>query len=98
MKIDKIKNRLKIESNLQLMMIFLVFSLAGTLILFEKKIIYNSLGFNELRFEIRTIIYVIMIIPLYQFNLILLGNILGQGKFFNNYSKFFFKRFLKRKK
>ena len=79
----RLKEKWGIKSNLQLVLILIVFSLAGSSILFVKPIWYNIFGVTEstpgwLRFTI----WLAMVFPTYQVFLLIYGFLLGQFEFF----------------
>ncbi len=82
----------------QLLVILLVFALTGTTILFLKKpVVAFFVGEGEKSVWF-TIIYLILILPIYNLFLLLYGFLLGQGKFFWEYEKKFFRRIFGRNK
>jgi hypothetical protein len=83
----KIFNQLKlkwgIESNLQIIAILVVFTLAGPTVVFIKNWYFNILGFdNATSMATKTIAYLLFIFPAYQVLLLLYGFLLGQFRFF----------------
>ena len=81
--IEKLINLFKVESAKQLIIVFLVFSITGSLSVFLGEHIINFLfqdGFeNNLFFWISRIV---IIFPLYQVLLIIVGTIFGEFKYF----------------
>ncbi|VAX35643.1 hypothetical protein MNBD_UNCLBAC01-275 [hydrothermal vent metagenome] len=64
-------------------MIMFVFSLAGMSITFVRKPIFHMIGITaDTSLWIKTLIYIPLIIPIYQLNLMIFGTLLGQFKFF----------------
>ncbi|RZN83354.1 MAG: diacylglyceryl transferase [Winogradskyella sp.] len=85
----KLKQRWGIESNFQLFIILLVFSLNGSLSLFFAKPILTFLGItietlNPILFWALRILVVFIV---YQFLLVALGALFGQYKFFWKFEK-----------
>ena len=81
--IDKLKNKWNIQSNWDFIAIMLVFSLAGMSIGFFRRPIFHALGITaETPLWIKVVIYIPLIVPIYQMNLIIYGFLLGQFKFF----------------
>ena len=71
------------QKQLDFFMINVVFALAGMSIGFERKPIFDLLGITpETAFWIKVVVYIPLIIPLYQLNLIVFGFLLGQFDFF----------------
>jgi hypothetical protein len=78
-----LKKKWNIESNWDLTMILLVFTLAGTSITFMRKPIFHLLGIeSDTALWIKVAVYIPLIFPLYQLNLIIYGTLLGQFRFF----------------
>ena len=81
--LEHLKEKWEIGSNVDLFMIMLVFSLAGSAISFVRKPIFHALGITEhTPFWIKVLVYLPLIPPIYQINLLIFGAILGQFKFF----------------
>jgi len=81
--LEKLKTKWGIESNLQIVIILVVFSLAGFTVVFLRKAYFNFLGFNDTTpFWIKTIAYLLFIFPAYQVTLLGYGTLLGQFHFF----------------
>lgn len=91
---EKLKQRWGIESNFQIVIIFLVFAINGSFAVYIANPITNFLGIakettNPLIFwPIR--IFVVFIV--YQITLVIVGTIFGQKKFFWNMEKKMLKR------
>tara|TARA_R110000868_G_scaffold235273_8_gene489127 strand:- start:32930 stop:33253 length:324 start_codon:yes stop_codon:yes gene_type:complete len=93
--IDKLKNRWQIESNLQVIIILIVFACTGTTAMYAKEFVFNLLGVTpELPFWLRIIIWIVTILPLYNVLLFIYGTLFGQRKFFTWFLKKTFGRFL----
>jgi hypothetical protein len=91
---EKLKKRWHIESNYQLFIILLVFSINGSLAVAIAKPILNSVGItlaflNPIVFWTMRIILMFII---YQVLLIVIGTLFGQHKFFWNMEKKMLKR------
>jgi len=94
---QKLKTKWNINSNLDFWMIMLTFSLAGMTIGFERRPIFHALGITpETPFWIKALIYIPLIPPIYQVNLLVFGFLLGQFPFFLEKEKKI-GRFLKKK-
>ncbi|WP_075590260.1 DUF6787 family protein [Labilibacter marinus] len=96
--LEKLKQRWGIESNLQVILILIVFSVTGSAAVYVKKIIFDLIGIDSdtsLWFKIP--MYVLTIIPAYQILLLVFGFIFGQFTFFYNFQKKSFGRFIKKK-
>ena len=86
---NKLKERWGISSNFQLVVIFIVFAINGSL---SAKISYFLMDYIGLTKEnINTFLYyfilIILVMPLYPFLLIVIGFLFGQFQFFFNFSK-----------
>jgi hypothetical protein len=82
--LEKLKNKWKIESNLQLATIIVVFAINGSLSARISKIFISALGFqtNDLAWYFYYPLLLILVLPLYPFLLICTGFVFGQFKFF----------------
>ena len=80
---DRLKARWGLQSNYQVVAVFLVFSLAGSMILPVRKFLFHLLQYNEQTpFWLKTITWLIIVFPTYQFFLLVFGSLLGQFRFF----------------
>lgn len=80
---NKLKTKWKINSNWQLLLIFLVFSLAGFSVVKFRKLFFMLVGIeDDTALWIKTITYILFIFPAYQLLLLLYGFLLGQFSFF----------------
>ncbi len=90
----KLKQRWGIESNFQLLIIFIVFSINGTLAVFLVKPITEFINLSKettapiLYWPVR----IILIFVIYQITLVIVGAIFGQKNFFWNMEKKMLKR------
>ena len=81
--IQKMKTRLGVASNVDLVMILLVFSLAGSSVVFVRKPVFYFMGIQpETPMWIKILVYIPLIVPVYQLNLLVWGFLLGQFPFF----------------
>lgn len=93
--INKLKARWQIESNWQVIVILIVFACTGTTAMYAKEFVFGLLGVSpDLPFWVRTIIWIVTILPLYNVLLIVYGTLFGQRKFFWWFLKKTFGRFL----
>jgi hypothetical protein len=83
------KQRWQIKSNLQLIIILLVFALTGSTAAYLSKPILGALDItkNSVGVLFYYLLYVILIFPIYQLLLLLYGWILGQFRFFYAFEK-----------
>ncbi|WP_298479991.1 DUF6787 family protein [uncultured Maribacter sp.] len=91
---EKLKQRWGLDSNIQIILVLIVFSITGSAAVFLAKPILNSIGLVRETFPEAwwgTIIYVILriliIFPIYQVLLVVFGWLFGQFKFFWNFEK-----------
>ena len=78
-----LKEKWQIKNNVDFFLIMLVFSLAGSFVCAFRPPLFHLLGIGKqtpLWFKI--IIYIPLIMPLYQLGLLFFGFLLGQSKFF----------------
>lgn len=89
----------KTKNNTQLFLVFLVFSITGSLSVLVSKPIIDLLKYSEYINNEFLIVFlrVLIIFPLYQFILILVGAIFGQFDYFWSFQKKFFKKLIIKK-
>ena len=92
--INKIKIKWGIKSNLQLLIIFLVFGVTGSTSVWVSKPILDFVGLEQS--AVSALVYwpirIIIIFPVYQILLLIIGSIFGQSKFFKNFIKKMFQK------
>ena len=80
---DKIFKIFKVESYFRLFVIFLVFGITGSLSVYlGKYILIGIFSENFIENDYFWIIRLLMIFPLYQFLLIIIGSIFGEFRYF----------------
>ena len=86
---DKLKQRWGIDSNFQIVIIFIVFAINGSLAVYLTNPITNLIGIHKETTE--PLIYwpvrILVIFIVYQITLVIVGTIFGQKKFFWNMEK-----------
>lgn len=88
-----LKNRWKIESNLQFLAILIVFSITGMSTLWVRKGVWWLIGIEPATpFWIKLLMYIFIIFPAYQIMQLLYGFLFGQFKFFWEFEKKMFRR------
>ena len=94
--LNKLKEIFKVKNNLQLVIVFLVFGVSGSLSVYVSKPALSFLDINRFFNNdiIILIIRVFVIFPLYQIILITVGTLFGQFNYFWSFQKKFFKKFL----
>ena len=86
--LNKLKLRWKVDSNIQLIIILIVFSVSGSATLFIKNYLFHWINYDpEWPFILKAIIYILTIIPIYQITLLLIGTLFGQFDFFWRFEK-----------
>lgn len=92
--IDKLQQRWKVGSAFQVIIILVVFACTGFTVLFVKKPVLEYLvGEGDMPLWI-SIVYYLLILPIYNILLLFYGLILGQFSFFWTFEKRFFLRLL----
>lgn len=88
------KERWEIKSNFQLLIILVVFSVTGSSVLYVRKGVFFLLGITqETDLWVRTIVYILTIIPAYYVMLLVVGFLFGQFKFARPFEKKMLNRF-----
>ncbi|WP_020403541.1 DUF6787 family protein [Gracilimonas tropica] len=90
---EKLKSKWEIDSNWQVLVILLVFSVAGMSVVFVRKFVFSVLGITESDpLWLKTLIWLFTIPPTYHVLLLIYGTLFGQFQFFWG----FFKKTLRR--
>lgn len=92
MKVDGIQEKLKrhwgISNSLQVLVILIVFAMAGFSTLCIHRQINTLLGIDhDSNFWLRLLVFLVLILPLYTAILYIYGIVLGQRKFFKKFIK-----------
>ena len=92
--IDKVKNKWGLRSNLQLIKIFVVFGITGSVSLLISGLILNFIKLEQVTSMswVYWLVRIVIIFPIYQVLLITIGAIFGESKFFKNFIKKIFRR------
>ena len=80
--IDKLKKKWGIPRTIDIILILIVFSLAGMSIVYVRVPVFEVLGIGDTHFAIKTIVYILIVFPAYQLFLLFYGLLLGQFRFF----------------
>ena len=92
--LQKLKNRWEIESNFQLILILLTFSITGSLSVMVRQPIFEYLNIDaSTSLWVKIPLSLLIITPSYQILLIIVGSILGQFNFFWAFEKKMLSRF-----
>lgn len=97
--LKKLKQRWNIQNNIQVIIILTVFAITGSATVYLKKIIFDLIEITpETHFLIKVPVYILVILTVYNLLLLIVGFVFGQFRFFWEFEKKFFSRFLLRKK
>lgn len=92
----RLQDKWKLKNMAQVILVLWVFACTGTTVLFIKEPIFNLLGVSMEKGGLwKTILYLLLVLPLYQIILLIYGFIFGQFRFFWEKEKQFFKRMLR---
>lgn len=92
--INRLKKRWGINSNLQIFLILIAFSITGSLTLVVKNLFFQLIGVDsETPLYLMIPLYILSIIPIYWVLLFIVGSLLGQFRFFYNFGKKSISRF-----
>lgn len=97
---EKLKKRWGIDSNFQIIIIFIVFAITGSSSVYVAKPFLELIGLKRALFPqgiwwgglVYTFLRLIIIFPIYQVLLVVFGWLFGQFKFFWNFEKKMLKR------
>lgn len=94
--LEKLQAKWNLKSLQQVILVLVVFALTGFTILFIKKPIFDFLGISMEKGGFwKTVLYLLLVLPLYQIILLIWGFIFGQFSFFWEKEKEFFRRIKK---
>lgn len=97
--LEKLKRRWNIQNNFQVIIILTVFAITGSATVYLKKIIFDLIEITpETHFGIKIPVYILVILIVYNVLLLAVGLVFGQFRFFWEFEKKFFSRFLFRRK
>lgn len=92
--IEKLQERWNAKNGFQVFLILLVFACTGfTVVLIKRPLFHYWFGQNEIPVA-ASVIYYVLILPIYNLFLLLYGFVFGQFQFFWNFEKKFFLRIL----
>jgi hypothetical protein len=94
--IDKLKSRWKVGSALQVVIILIVFACTGFTVLLLKRPIFNYMFADNAVPWWASVIYYILILPIYNIILLFYGFVFGQFRFFWNFEKRLFVRLFRK--
>lgn len=81
--LQKLQTKWKLESVGQVILVLIVFSLTGSTVVMLRKAFFGWIGFDEhTQLWVKTIAYILFVMPAYQVLLLAYGALLGQFQFF----------------
>lgn len=83
--LERLQKRWKLQSLTQVVLVLCVFALTGFTVLFIKPILLGALGIERGSTWWMTILYLLVVFPLYLVLLLFYAFLLGQYKFFKAY-------------
>ncbi len=89
--LQRLQTKWKLDSLFQVVMVLVVFACTGFTILFIKNPILGFFGVEKGGF-LNTVLYLLLVLPLYQIFLLIYGFVFGQFRFFWEKEKQIFKR------
>ncbi|MBX2961714.1 MAG: hypothetical protein KF687_04325 [Cyclobacteriaceae bacterium] len=96
--IERLKDRWKLKNTWQVIIVLLVFACTGTTILLIKRPLFAWWFPDGEKPLWATVLYFILILPVYNIFLLFYGFIFGQFRFFWDFEKRFFTRIVNRRK
>ena len=90
---QNIRNLFKVESNAQLVIVNIVFAVTGTISVYFAGIIIDFFDLNILNSFLYWTLRILLLVPVYQVLLIVVGTIFGQFAYFWQMEKKMLKRF-----
>ena len=86
---NKLKARWGVETNFQVIIILIVFSLTGFSTLYAHNFIDYLLGVNnDTQLWIKIVIFIFLVLPIFSLLLFIWGTLLGQRKFVTEFLKY----------
>jgi len=96
--IYKLQERWKVKGVVQVILILVVFACTGFTVLFAKRPLFAYLFDGSSMTLWASILYYILILPIYNVFLLIYGFVFGQFQFFWDFEKRFFNRIFRKKK
>lgn len=97
--LEKLKKRWDLKSNIQIIIVLVVFAITGSTTLYAKKAIFQLLGITpDTELWIKVPLYVLIIFPVYQLLFLIFAFLFGQFRFAWEFEKKIFSRFKFKKK
>ena len=91
----KLRKIFRTKTNVQLIIVFIVFTISGSLSVFFSEPLLDFFKIDDLisYYPLYLLVRIIIIFPLYQIILIIIGTLFGQNRYFMDFQKRFFMRF-----
>ena len=84
----RLQSKWELNSVAQVLIVLLVFSLTGSIVVLLREMLFGWVGFDEMTpWWIKTITYLLFVMPTYQVLLLAYGAVFGQFQFFWNKEK-----------
>jgi len=94
--LEKLKIKWQLKSLWQVILVLVVFACTGFTILFIKQPIFDFFGLDNTKSSFfTTVLYLLLVLPLYQLFLLIYGFIFGQFSFFWEKEKQFIRRIIR---
>lgn len=91
---ERLKKKWNIKSNVQLVIILVVFSVTGSASLVVRKFVFEWLGITtDTSLWLKVPLYVLIVVPAYQILFLIIGTLFGQFRFAWEFEKKVFSRF-----
>ncbi|MFT4522799.1 MAG: hypothetical protein ACI8ZN_001751 [Bacteroidia bacterium] len=84
---NKLKTKWDIETDRRMIIIFIVFAITGSATIFVRKALYGLLKMDIETQWIAVVVKILFIYVIYQFLLLIIGFIFGEGSFFSWFIK-----------
>lgn len=90
--IDKLKERWNVQNTFQVVIILVVFACTGTTVALIARPLLRAIFSPDVVPTWATVMYYVLILPIYNILLLFYGFVFGQFRFFWNFEKRFFSR------
>ena len=80
--VKKMMKKWGVQSRWEFFVICLVFSIAGMMIVYERRPLFHVLGIDHMPLWFKILIYIPLVCPIYQMNLLIFGFLFGKFPFF----------------
>ena len=94
--VERLKQKWKLESAWQVVIVLIVFACTGFTVLFIKKPLLDLLAGKQSNTVLASVLYYILILPIYNVFLLAYGFVFGQFRFFWDFEKRTFNRLFRK--